>query len=107
MIEWRMAHANLLPSSEETQALTARDLRSTESSAGAEPVWIGRSCPACDAASLTSVACEHRLVYKIDVEKKGGPDGMTLDSEGRIWLALAKGGKVICVDPASQKEVHR
>lgn len=46
-------------------------------------------------------------MYKINVEKEGGPDGMTLDSQGRIWLALAKGGKLICVDPTSNKEVHR
>ena len=44
---------------------------------------------------------------KIDVEREGGPDGLTLDSQGRIWLALAKGGKLICVDPTSNKEVQR
>ena len=48
-----------------------------------------------------------RVVYKVDVEKEGGPDGLTLDSEGRIWLALAKGGKLICIDPASGTEVQR
>lgn len=31
------------------------------------------------------------------------PDGMTIDSEDRLWIAFCHGGKVVCFDPASQK----
>ncbi|KAK9841181.1 hypothetical protein WJX74_001465 [Apatococcus lobatus] len=58
-------------------------------------------------ARNASKQLKKRVVYKINVAKEGGPDGMTLDSQGRIWLALAKGSKLICVDPTSNTEVHR
>lgn len=35
------------------------------------------------------------------------PDGMTLDSAGRLWIAFCHGGCVSCFDPATGNEVHR
>jgi sugar lactone lactonase YvrE len=29
------------------------------------------------------------------------PDGMTIDSEGRLWIAFCHGGKVVCFDPGA------
>jgi len=34
-------------------------------------------------------------------ESAGWPDGMTLDREGRAWIAFWDGWKVLCVDPDS------
>lgn len=34
------------------------------------------------------------------------PDGMTIDSEDRLWIAFCHGGKVICFDPANKKVVE-
>lgn len=31
------------------------------------------------------------------------PDGMTIDCEGRLWIAFCHGGKVVCFDPATSK----
>lgn len=48
-------------------------------------------------------------VLKVIHEKEGYPDGMTIDEEGALWVALYGGKKVIRVDPSSGKtlfEVH-
>jgi sugar lactone lactonase YvrE len=48
------------------------------------------------------------LVKRLD-EEEGFPDGMTIDREGALWIALYDGGKVIRIDPDSGEilfEVH-
>lgn len=35
------------------------------------------------------------------------PDGMTLDSDGNLWIAFCHGGCVICFDPKSGEELRR
>lgn len=35
------------------------------------------------------------------------PDGMTIDNEGRLWIAFCHGGKVVCFDPATSKVVQQ
>ena len=37
----------------------------------------------------------------------GLPDGMTVDSEGRLWVAHWGGGRVTCWDPITGKELDR
>ncbi len=38
----------------------------------------------------------------VTVPKESGlPDGMTIDANGNLWIALFGGGKVICADPES------
>jgi sugar lactone lactonase YvrE len=58
-----------------------------------------------------------RTVYRIDIEhsgqpiapfaifseKDGYPDGMTTDSEGRLWIAFWDGWKVICLAPSGEQ----
>lgn len=42
-------------------------------------------------------------------EASGMPDGMTVDSDGNLWVALFRGGKVLCLEPFTGKllaEVH-
>ncbi len=33
----------------------------------------------------------------------GVPDGMTIDSEDRLWIAFCHGGRVLCIDPRTGK----
>jgi sugar lactone lactonase YvrE len=35
------------------------------------------------------------------------PDGMTIDSEDRLWIAFCHGGKVVCYDPSSSKVLEQ
>ncbi|MDP3851933.1 MAG: SMP-30/gluconolactonase/LRE family protein [Luteolibacter sp.] len=35
------------------------------------------------------------------------PDGMTIDSDGKLWIAFCHGGCVSCFDPATGHELHR
>jgi sugar lactone lactonase YvrE len=32
-------------------------------------------------------------------DEMGWPDGMTIDADDRLWIALWGGGKVVCYDP--------
>lgn len=41
-----------------------------------------------------------RVVYRME-EGEGLPDGMTLDAEGRLWVACYNGGRVINIDPVT------
>lgn len=41
-----------------------------------------------------------RVVYRME-EGEGFPDGMTVDAEGRLWVACYNGGRVINIDPAT------
>ena len=34
-------------------------------------------------------------------EGNGVPDGMTIDENDHLWVALFGGGKVLCIDPES------
>ncbi|XP_041834791.1 regucalcin [Melanotaenia boesemani] len=41
-----------------------------------------------------------RVVYHME-EGEGFPDGMTVDAEGRLWVACYNGGRVINIDPTT------
>jgi len=45
-----------------------------------------------------------RIVYEVP-DGEGFPDGMTIDTEGMVWVALWDGHKVIRVDPAAGRAV--
>lgn len=38
---------------------------------------------------------------------QASPDGMTIDSQGNLWVAFCHGACVICYDPATGKQLHR
>lgn len=41
-----------------------------------------------------------RVVYRL-WEGEGVPDGLTVDADGRLWVACYNGGRVINIDPAT------
>ncbi|KYQ54553.1 Regucalcin [Trachymyrmex zeteki] len=45
-----------------------------------------------------------RIVFDLNnTNLKGLPDGMTIDADGNLWIALFGGSQVICVDPKTKK----
>jgi sugar lactone lactonase YvrE len=46
----------------------------------------------------TATIADRRVALRIPGEV-GAPDGMTIDAEDRLWIALWGGGKVLCYDP--------
>lgn len=44
----------------------------------------------------------------IDLQReRGRPDGMCMDAEGNLWIAMWGGGQVICIDPYKGKVIER
>ncbi|TGE25124.1 SMP-30/gluconolactonase/LRE family protein [Hymenobacter aquaticus] len=39
-------------------------------------------------------------------ETDGAPDGMTIDAEGNLWIALWGGARVVCYDPTTGQQQH-
>ncbi len=50
----------------------------------------------------TGQLCNEESVYRFE-ESDGLPDGMTIDQEGMLWIALFKGGTVAKIDPFQKK----
>lgn len=48
-----------------------------------------------------------REVVRFGDEEPGRPDGMTIDSAGRLWIALYEGGAVVCCDPQTGAILER
>jgi sugar lactone lactonase YvrE len=50
----------------------------------------------------------HNLRSVVSTEAiDASPDGMTIDSDDRLWVAFCHGGCVACYDPATGEEVRR
>lgn len=47
-----------------------------------------------------------RTLVEIDA-KEGSPDGMTIDEDGRLWIALWGGSAVVCYDPKISSFVEK
>ena len=47
-----------------------------------------------------------REAFSTDERVPGVPDGMAIDSEGRLWIAFCHGGCVVCFDQEG-KELER
>lgn len=48
-----------------------------------------------------------RTVSRAPTRYKHVPDGMCLDAEGNVWVALAESGSLVCYDAESGKELRR
>ena len=44
-----------------------------------------------------------RTILDFDSEKYGAPDGMTIDTEGKLWVACYGGSCVVRLDPNTGK----
>lgn len=54
----------------------------------------------------TGSISNQRVVVDTDKLKlEGSPDGMTIDQQGHLWIALCHGGAVFCVNPARGDEI--
>ncbi|XP_026157463.1 regucalcin isoform X2 [Mastacembelus armatus] len=58
------------------------------------------SVDAFDYDSNTGHLGNRRVVYHME-KGEGLPDGMTVDADGRLWVACYNGGRVINIDPAT------
>jgi len=55
-----------------------------------------------DFDKATSAISNERIIWDTS-DDPSSPDGMTIDSEDRLWIAFCHGAKVVCFDPASRK----
>ncbi|MBF9222835.1 SMP-30/gluconolactonase/LRE family protein [Hymenobacter ruricola] len=53
----------------------------------------------------TGAIANPRVIVRIP-ETVGGPDGMTLDAEGNLWVAIWGAGRVQCYDPETGALLH-
>ena len=63
------------------------------------------TAPLCHSCQL-SMARPPVQIIKVPAEE-GIPDGLTIDKDGNLWVALGEGGAIVCYDPAQGKEVRR
>lgn len=54
----------------------------------------------------TSAITNERVIWDTSADSSS-PDGMTIDSEDRLWIAFCHGAKVVCFDPATKKVVDQ
>ncbi len=55
-----------------------------------------------DFDNATSAISNERVIWDTSADPTS-PDGMTIDTEDRLWIAFCHGAKVVCFDPATQK----
>ncbi len=55
-----------------------------------------------DFDAATSAISHERIIWDTSADPSS-PDGMTIDSEDRLWIAFCHGAKVVCFDPATKK----
>jgi sugar lactone lactonase YvrE len=65
-----------------------------------------RNIVAYDYDLATGNIADGRIVIEIP-ETEGYPDGMTIDTDGMLWIALWGGWKVIRYNPYTGKQLHR
>lgn len=54
----------------------------------------------------TGSISHERVIWDTSADSTS-PDGMTIDSEDRLWVAFCHGGKVVCFDPATSSVVQQ
>ena len=55
-----------------------------------------------DFDNTSGVISNERVLWDTSADPSS-PDGMTIDSEDRLWIAFCHGAKVVCFDPATKK----
>jgi sugar lactone lactonase YvrE len=56
---------------------------------------------------VTSSAISNERVVWDTRDETGVPDGMTIDSEDRLWIAFCHGAKVVCFNPSTGSIEHQ
>ena len=52
--------------------------------------------------NLSGSIGEARIIINTENQGwEGSPDGMTIDSEGMLWVAMCHGGAVLCINPSN------
>lgn len=59
-----------------------------------------------DFDDATSTLSQERVIWDTSADASS-PDGMTIDSEDRLWIAFCHGGKVLCFDPKTASVVEQ
>ena len=59
-----------------------------------------------DFDTTTSAITNERIIWDTRADSSS-PDGMTIDSEDRLWIAFCHGAKVVCFDPRTQRVVEQ
>jgi sugar lactone lactonase YvrE len=59
-----------------------------------------------DFDNSTGAISGERVVWDTSADASS-PDGMTIDSEDRLWIAFCHGGKVVCYDPNERKVLEQ
>jgi sugar lactone lactonase YvrE len=59
-----------------------------------------------DFDASTSAISNERILWDTS-EDSSSPDGMTIDSEDRLWIAFCHGAKVVCFDPTTRTIVEQ
>jgi len=65
---------------------------------------LTRAVQAFDYEPATGAITNGRVIIRIP-DGAGDPDGMTIDAQGRLWIALWGGGQVACFDPFTGQQV--
>ena len=66
-----------------------------------------REVSAFDYDEATGAIRDRRPVVRFGDEEMGRPDGMTIDAQGNLWVALYDGGAVVCCDPRTGTILER
>lgn len=54
------------------------------------------------------ITANKRIVFTTEPKNlTGAPDGMTIDVEGNLWVALVGDGKLVQIDPQQPGKVQR
>jgi sugar lactone lactonase YvrE len=59
-----------------------------------------------DYDKATSAISHERVVWDTSADSSS-PDGMTIDSEDRLWIAFCHGAKVVCYDPTARQVLEQ
>ncbi|MCX2740347.1 SMP-30/gluconolactonase/LRE family protein [Pontibacter anaerobius] len=65
-----------------------------------------RTIQAFDVEVTSGEILNSRAVVRVP-ENSGMPDGMEIDAQGNLWVALHGAGAVVCYNPETGKELHR
>ncbi|QNN22678.1 SMP-30/gluconolactonase/LRE family protein [Planctomycetales bacterium ZRK34] len=55
----------------------------------------------------TGMISNRRALWRLPEGETGVPDGMTIDTEGRLWVAIFDGFGVHCIDPDSGQSLQK